>query len=56
MQNNETKWEHKKTLLITGSFLKYDGGYAQTVGLPPSKLGSPKVKFFANKKDTFVSW
>lgn len=48
--------EHKKTLLITGSYLKYDGGYAQTVGLPMSKLGSPKVKFFTNRKDILVSW
>lgn len=48
--------EHKKTLLITGSYLKYDGGYAQTVGLPISKLGSPKVKFVSSKKDIFVSW
>lgn len=48
--------EHKKTLLITGSYLKYDGSYAQTLGLPPSKLGSPKMKFCADKKDCFVSW
>lgn len=48
--------EHKKTLLITGSYLKYDGGYAQTVGLPLSKLGSPKVKFFSQRKDILVSW
>ncbi len=48
--------EHKKTLLITGSYLKYDGGYGQTIGLPISKLGSPKVKFFSTKKDILVSW
>lgn len=48
--------EHKKTLLITGSYLKYDGGYGQTIGLPISKLGSPKVKFFLNRKDILVSW
>ena len=48
--------EHKKTLLITGSYLKYDGGYGQTLGLPISKLGSPKVKFFSNRKDILVSW
>lgn len=48
--------EHKKTLLITGSYLKYDGGYGQTIGLPISKLGSPKVKFFSNRKDILVSW
>ena len=47
--------EHKKHLLITGSYLKY-GGYAQTFGLPPSKLGSPKVRFYADKHDISVSW
>ena len=47
--------EHKKHLLITGSYLRY-GGYAQTFGLPPSKLGSPKVKFFADHHDISVSW
>ncbi|MFA5772947.1 MAG: metallophosphoesterase [Thermoplasmata archaeon] len=48
--------EHKKTLLITGSFLKYDGGYGQTIGLPISKLGSPKVKFSSKVKDIHISW
>lgn len=48
--------EHKKTLLITGSYLKYDGGYAQTVGLPISKLGSPKTKLYLTKKEIIVSW
>lgn len=48
--------EHKKHLLITGSYVKYDGGYGQTLGLPISKLGSPKVKFFTNKKDLLISW
>lgn len=48
--------EFKKYLLICGSYLKYDGGYAQTVGLPMSKLGSPKVKFFGTKHDLFISW
>ena len=48
--------EHKKTLLISGSFLKYDGGYAQITGLPISKMGSPKVTFYTNKKDIDVSW
>lgn len=48
--------EHKKHLLIAGAYLKYDGGYGQTLGLPISKLGSPKVKFFANKHDLLISW
>ena len=48
--------QHKKHLIITGSYLKYDGGYAQTVGLPISKLGSPKVKFYSKRHDMLVSW
>lgn len=48
--------EHKKHLLITGSYLKYDNGYAMTVGLPPSKLGSPKAKFYTKRHEILVSW
>jgi UDP-2,3-diacylglucosamine pyrophosphatase LpxH len=55
VENGSVK-EYKKFLLITASYLKYDGGYAQTVGLPISKLGSPKVKFFADRHDLSVSW
>lgn len=48
--------EHKKHLLVTGAYLKYDKSYAQTIGLPPSKLGSPKVRFFADRHDITVHW
>ena len=48
--------EFKKYLLICGSYLKYDGGYGQTLGLPIRKLGSPKVKFFGTRHDLFISW
>jgi len=48
--------EHKKHLLITGSYLKYDKGYGQVLGLPISKLGSPKAKFYANRHDILISW
>jgi len=48
--------EHKKHLIITGGYLKYDAGYGQTLGLPISKLGSPKVKFFSDRHDMVVSW
>ncbi len=48
--------EFKKYLLITGSYLRYDGGYAQVVGLPLSKLGSPKCKFFSSKHDLHIGW
>jgi len=53
--HNGSVVEHKKHLLITGSYLKY-GGYAKTFGLPPSKLGSPKVKFMSDHHDISVSW
>ncbi len=48
--------EHKKHLIICGAYLKYDGGYGQTIGLPIPKLGSPRVKFFADRHDLVVSW
>lgn len=47
--------EKKKHLVLTGSYLKYTGGYAQTMGLPISKLGSPKVKFFSKVHDIHIS-
>lgn len=53
--NGQVK-EHKKHLLIAGAYLKYDGGYGQTYGLPISKLGSPKVKFFSKRYDIVISW
>lgn len=48
--------EHKKHLLVTGSFLKFDGSYAQTFGLPISKLGSPRAKLFSDVKDIHITW
>lgn len=48
--------EHKKHLLITGHYVKYDRGYGQTLGLPISKLGSPKVRFFSSRHDLLISW
>lgn len=48
--------ERKKYLLITGHYLSYDGSYAQAKGMPISKMGSPKVKFYANKHDIHISW
>ena len=48
--------EHKKFLLITGHYLNYDGGYGQTLGLPLTKKGSPKVRFYKNKHDITIHW
>ena len=52
---NKTIVERKKFLLLTGHYLRYDQGYAQAKGLPIPKMGSPKVKFFANKWDIHIS-
>jgi len=42
-------------VIVTGHYLKYDKSYAQAKGMPPAKLGSPKVKLFANEFDIHVS-
>lgn len=48
--------EHKKHIIIAGHYLSYDKSYAQSMGLPPSKLGSPKVKLMSTKHEIFVSY
>lgn len=48
--------ERKKFLVVTGHYLKYDRSYAQEKGLPVGKMGSPKIKLFANKKDIHISY
>jgi len=53
---SKTIKEKKKFVVITGHYLKYDDSYAQGKGLPIGKMGSPKVKFFADKRDLHISW
>ena len=48
--------EQKKFVVITGHYLKYDDSYAQAKGIPLSKMGSPKIKFYGDKKDIHISW
>jgi UDP-2,3-diacylglucosamine pyrophosphatase LpxH len=48
--------EHKKFLIITGHYLRYDGSYGQEKGWPMGKLGSPKVKLFSGRRDIHISW
>lgn len=52
---NKTVKEEKKYIVITGHYLDYHDSYAEIKGYPPSKTGSPKVKFFSKKKDIHVS-
>jgi UDP-2,3-diacylglucosamine pyrophosphatase LpxH len=53
---NDRVVQRKKIILVTGSYVKYDGGYWQKTGGQISKLGSPKVKFFLNEHSCHVSW
>ena len=48
--------ERKKFIVVTGHYLSYDDSYAQEKGLPPARLGSPKVKLFSKKHDVHISW
>ena len=52
---SKTITERKKFLLLTGHYLKYDQSYAQAKGMPIAKMGSPKVKLFADKWDIHIS-
>ena len=47
--------ETKKHILLTGHYLKYDQSYGQDKGYPISKMGSPKIKLFADKYDIHTS-
>jgi hypothetical protein len=43
-KRNKTIEEAQKHYLLTGSFLKHWGGYAQIAGYEPARIGCPKVK------------
>ncbi len=47
--------EKKCYVVLTGSYLGWDNSYAQMKNMPITKLGSPKAKFLADKKDVYFS-
>jgi len=47
--------EHKKYHILTGHYLGYDDSYAQEGGMSIGKIGSPKIKLYAEKRDIHVS-
>ena len=51
----KTVIERKQYIVMTGSYLKWSGGYAEMKGLQISKLGSPKAKFLASSHDIHFS-
>jgi hypothetical protein len=48
--------QHKQFVVVTGSYLDYHEGYYEKTGGQISKIGSPKIKFMANRHDLFISW
>jgi len=50
--------EIKKTLVLCGNFLKFDGGYGEMKGYPPLKLGCPLIKLYPNthKVEVELEW
>jgi predicted phosphodiesterase len=47
--------EDKQYVVLTGSYLEWDDSYAQMKNYPISKVGSPKIKLFSDKKDVHFS-
>lgn len=47
--------EKKVHVILTGSYLTWDLSYAQEKGYSIPKLGSPKIKLFADKRDIHIS-
>lgn len=54
-RNRKMVIEKKTHVVLTGSYLTWDLSYAQEKGYSISKLGSPKIKLFANKSDIHIS-
>ena len=48
--------EDKQYVCLTGSYLEWDGSYAQQKNYSIPKIGSPKVKLFADRKDIHFSF
>jgi len=47
--------ECKAYYVLTGHFLNWEGGYAQTFGLDCCPSGAPKVSLFADRHDVHIS-
>ena len=47
--------EKKQYVCLTGSFIAWNKTYAETMGYPPTKLGSPKAKLMSIRKGVHFS-
>jgi UDP-2,3-diacylglucosamine pyrophosphatase LpxH len=48
---NKVVEDRKCYIVLTGSYVGWEGSYAQNKNLPPTKIGSPKGKFRSDYKD-----
>jgi len=48
--------EGKQYVCLTGSYINWNDTYAEAKGFPPTKLGSPKAKLFADRKKVHFSF
>ena len=47
--------EKRQLLVDCGSYVKYDDNYSEMMGLPPVKLGSPRLRLDGTKRDIHAS-
>lgn len=48
--------ELKQYVCLTGSYLAWNKSYAEAMGFPPTKLGSPKAKLLSDEKGVHFSF
>ena len=51
---NEKVITRKRYYVLTGSYLKYEGGYAEKKNLMPAKLGCPRIKLYSKEWDVHI--
>lgn len=54
MRNKQVAYR-KQYVVLTGHYLGYSLSYAQEKGLPPSKVGSPRIQLYSDRWDVHVS-
>jgi hypothetical protein len=54
--SGEARVKADKVFLVdSGSFLNWDGSYAEEKGLPPTHMGCPRIRLDGCRKDIHVS-
>jgi len=53
---NKQVVEKKCYVVLTGGYIDWDNSYAQMYEMPPTEIGSPKVKFFSTEREIKISF